>query len=220
MDDANLTTAHRSWNERWATPEGREGWLEPEADVIAAVERLPNHTRPQVLDLGCGVGRHTLYLAAQGFEVWAMDASANGLDVIREEAEKHALSVHLAQGPMTELPYADGQFDYVLAWNVIYHGDGQIVRRCMEEIHRVLRPNGIYQGTMLSKRHKMYGQGREIAPNTFVAEGHGDKNHPHYYCNAAELVDLVRPFEIVSLVDRDQRDDGSLHWHLVAERAP
>ena len=219
MDKADITTAHQTWNERWATPEGRMGWLEPEADVLAAIASLPDHAKPKVLDLGCGVGRHTLFLAAQGFEVSAMDASTNGIDVVRDEAAKHALPVCLAVGAMTDLPYPDSQFDYVLAWNVIYHGDGSIVRRCVEEIHRVLRPHGLYQGTMLSKRHRMFGRGREIAPNTFVADGHGDKIHPHFYCNATELVDLFQPFEIVSLIDRNQGKEGTQHWHLVAERS-
>lgn len=220
MDRSNIATAHQSWNERWATPAGRAGWLEPEADVIDTATGLMENPRPCALDLGCGVGRHALYLAAQGFEVWAMDASSNGIGVVRDEASQHDLPLHLSVGAMTELPYRDGQFDYVLAWNVIYHGDGEIVRRCIREIYRVLRPGGIYQGTMLSKRHHTFGLGRELAPNTFVLDGHGDKSHPHFYCNAVELVALHDPFEIVSLVDRNQGEAGNQHWHLVAERMP
>ncbi len=220
MDKQNIATAHQSWNERWATPEGRTGWLKPEPDVIAVAEELKDKPQPSALDLGCGVGRHALYLATQGFEVWAIDASVNGIGVVRDEASSHALPLHLSVGAMTDLPYRDGQFDYVLSWNVIYHGDGEIVRRCIREIHRVLRPHGIYQGTMLSKRHHTFGLGREIAPNTFVLDGHGDKSHPHFYCDASELVELYRPLDIVSLADRNQGAAGNQHWHIVAERTP
>ena len=47
-------------------------------------------------------------------------------------------------GQMTRLPYAAAQFDYVLAFNVIYHGDAAIVRRVLDEIRRVLKPGGLF----------------------------------------------------------------------------
>src|SRR3546814_1748958 len=87
---------------------------------------------------------------------------------------------------MTELPYADASFDYVLSLNVIYHGDAGVVGRAVAEIYRVLKPGGLFHGTLLSKRNRNYGLGREIAPDTFVIDGaDGDKGHPHCYGDAA-----------------------------------
>jgi hypothetical protein len=71
---------------------------------------------------------------------------------------------------------------------------------------------------MLSKRNDRYGLGREISPNTFIHDAEGDKRHPHYYCNAKELVHLFAGFEIRSLVDREQKRPGSYHWSLTIER--
>ena len=222
MATHDTATAYHAWQARWASAAGRADWIEPEPEVMAVAAGLLGAERPAALDLGCGVGRHALYLAAQGFIVSAYDASDHGIDVTRAEAAQRGLSIALAVGPMTNLPYATGQFDYVLAWNVIYHGDTDVVRQCLAEVRRVLRPGGIYQGTMLSKRHKRYGQGREIAPNTFVLGESGadsDKAHPHFYCNAAEIIDLFRGFDLVSLIDRAQSGPGTQHWHMVAERA-
>ena len=124
---------------------------------------------------------------------------------------------------MTELPFADGAFDYVLAFNVLYHGDPTIVHAAIAEIRRVLKPGGTFQGTMLSKRNAGYGLGTEIAPDTFVRDAgddldDSDKVHPHFYCNAMELVALYAGFELHSLKDAVHRQPGSWHWHLVAER--
>jgi tellurite methyltransferase len=215
----DTATAHHAWQERWATDAGRAAWSDPEAEVMAVVAGLGQPAGMRALDLGCGVGRHALYLAAQGLTVSGLDASPRGVVFVRDEAAKRGLRLGLVVGVMTDLPYGDHQFDYVVGWNVIYHGDGEVVRRCIAEIHRVLRPDGLYQGTMLSKRSRRYGQGRQVAPNTFVQDdGEGDKAHPHFYCDGQEATELFSAFELRSLVDRAHRKPDTYHWRLVARR--
>jgi tellurite methyltransferase len=212
-------TAHRAWNDQWQSETGRADWLDPDPDVAAVVPLLRERGARNVLDLGCGVGRHACFLASAGFEVEAMDASTAGLDYAGRQARNLGLTVTFRDGLMTELPYPDASFDYVLSFNVIYHGDGNVVGRAISEIHRVLKPRGLFHGTLLSKRNNNYGLGKEIAPNTFIVDGaDGDKSHPHFYCNAAELVVLFEDFEILSLFDREHERPGTYHWHLLAER--
>jgi SAM-dependent methyltransferase len=218
-------TAHRAWNDNWSSAEGRADWLVPEADVIAVAEQLKEkHGKLRVLDLGCGVGRHALHFARLGFETVAIDMAEAGLAELRANADREAVIIETRLAPMTALPFEDGAFDYVLAFNVIYHGDPDIVGATVAEIRRVLRAGGTYQGTMLSKRNAGNGVGTEVAPNTFIrtpepgAAHEADKSHPHFYCNAGELVALFEGFELVSLFDREHAKPGSWHWHMVAER--
>lgn len=218
---SETATAHAAWDERWKTADGRADWIDPAIDVRWCARRLLRQGATRALDLGCGVGRHALYLAALGFEVQAMDGAAAGIDHLLDQARSLGLNIEGRSGLMTELPYEDGWFDYVLAYNVIYHGDGAVVRRTLEEIHRVLKPGGTYQGTMLAKRNVTFGRGREIAPNTFVIEdGPSDKAHPHFYCDLGEIAALHAGFEIASVFLQEDRDPGSWHWHLVAEKRP
>ena len=58
-------------------------------------------------------------------------------------AAAQGLTITVCQAPMTELPFEDGQFDHVLSWNVIYHGDETVVRRTLAEVARVLRPGQV-----------------------------------------------------------------------------
>jgi len=210
-------TAHLAWDKRWRTEEGRADWLRPDADVANLIERLRPQGGVRALDLGCGVGRHALAFARAGFETHAMDLSEAGLAELKKSAQSDGLTIETHLAPMTALPFADDSFDFVLSFNVIYHGDPSIVRTAIAEISRVLKPGGIYQGTMLSKRNANYGMGREVAPDTFVLDGDDDKDHPHFYCSAAELVALFDRFELSYLEDKVHSKPGSWHWHMIAD---
>jgi len=156
-------------------------------------------------------------LADHGFAVEAIDGAAAGLDFARREAAARGLRVGLRQADADALPFADESFDYVLSWNVIFHGTMGDVGRRLAEIWRILKPGGLYQGTMLSKRDAQFGRGRPVAPDTFIRGGDA-KAHPHYYCDLAGLAALFAGFELLSLTQEEQRRPGSWHWHILAER--
>ena len=209
-------TADQHWNDQWAGIEAGSKWLTPEEDVKTWAAGLAPGAR--ILDLGAGVGRHALWLAAQGFDVVALDAAAEGLAEIDRIG-----GVETVKARMHALPFADHSFDHVLSWNVIYHGDEDILLRTIGDIRRVLKPGGTYLGTMLSKRRlpceTVKYPGREISRNAWVFDAPGtDKMHPHYFCTAAELLALFSGFECRWLEDREHETPGSWHWHLVMER--
>lgn len=213
-------TAHQYWATEWAQVDGTSKWERPEPEVMAFAENLPPGAA--VLDLGAGVGRHALALARQGFAVTALDAAPEGIAELNRIAAAEGLTIDASTGMMTALPYADGSFDHVLSWNVIYHGDEEVLRATIAEIARVLKPGGTFLGTMLSARRvpveRAKAPGREISRNTWVFEADGDKVHPHYYCNGRDLLELFSAFEVCRLEDREHETPGSWHWHLVLER--
>lgn len=219
--DADTATAFLAWDYRWSSEQGRADWIAPENDVRLIVPELKKRGAVNLLDLGCGIGRHYLFLASQGFKVFGADASPNALELTKQAALEAGLAVDIRHSLMTDLPYENEFFDYVLAWNVIYHGTPDVVNRTLSEIHRVLRPHGVFQGTMLSTRDGYYGSGRRVEVNTFVAEiDDEEKRHPHFYCNGPELVSLLKGFEILSLQLCEQKRPGSYHWNIVAEKTP
>lgn len=210
-------TADRHWNDQWAALQPGSKWRSPEPDVQDWAATLAPGAR--ILDLGAGVGRHALWLAGQGFAVTALDAAPEGLAEIAR-----AGGVETVEARMDALPFAPGAFDHVLSWNVIYHGDEDVLLRTIAEIRRVLKPGGSFLGTMLSKRRlhheRAAAPGHEISRNTWVFEAApgSDKNHPHYFCTAAELLALFAGFEVSWLQDREHEKPGSHHWHLLMER--
>ncbi len=214
-----LDTAHQTWNEIWATEAGKEAWSTADPEVVETGRSVLLRGGKKALDVGAGLGRHTLALARIGFEVAALDASQTGVEQISQTAGNEQLPVTAHVGKMDELPFDDGAFDYLVSYNVIYHGDGEIVRRTVKEFSRVLKQGGMLFLTMMSKRNAHYGVGEEIAPGTFVVPGaSGDKIHPHFYCNAAELVGILDGFELLKLADIEQKPTH-WHWHLTAVKA-
>lgn len=222
--DQPLDTAHQAWDGYWQDPMAREIWETPERAVLDLVGPLRARGSTRVLDLGAGVGRNALALAAAGFDVIATDASEAGLNQIQEKAAATGLRVATARCPFSQIAVADDSVDHVLAWNVLYHGDGDLFAAALRECRRVLHDGGTLQFTMLSKRHRRFGLGEQVRPDTFVDHaGEGDKAHPHFFVDAAGLSAALAEahFEVLSLVDVDQCPPGKQpnqwHWTALAE---
>jgi 2-polyprenyl-3-methyl-5-hydroxy-6-metoxy-1,4-benzoquinol methylase len=218
----SLDSAHLAWDDVWRDREARAPWEEPEPSVLALLDELVARGA-EVLDVGAGVGRHALRFARAGLGVVALDASREGIRQIRDRARASDLAVKTCVAAFADLPLRDGSFDHVLAWNVVYHGDEAIVRAALRECARVLRPDGTFQLTMLSKHHRSFGVGRRIGRDTFVdVEAADDKAHPHFYVDVADLTALVGEagFSLVSVSEDDQQAPGSEHWTVLATRGP
>lgn len=114
----------------------------PDPDVVEVLGLLGERGARRVLDVGCSPGRDALLLAGHGLETHAVDLAAAGLDHLREEARLRGLDVAACPAAMTDLPYPNASFDYVLAFNVVCHGEPAVVRRAIAEIRRVFRPRG------------------------------------------------------------------------------
>ena len=99
-----------------------------------------------------------------------------------ETAQARGISLGVRQGTADALSFDDGSFDFVLSWDVIHHGTLGDVWRPLAEIWRVLKPGGLYQGTMLPTRNINYGRGRTVAPDTFVRDPAEEPGHPRPLC--------------------------------------
>lgn len=96
----------------------------------------------RTLDHGCGAGRHLVFLAGLGLDVYGFDHSEEAL---REAARRApGLVDRLTRGSMFDLrdQYEDGMFDTVLSWAVLYECPLAGFVAAIGEVERVLRPGG------------------------------------------------------------------------------
>jgi tellurite methyltransferase len=112
----------KTWEAAWQERHSHELWSVPDPKVVALLETLRGESAETVLDLGFGLGRHVILFAGEGFDTYGIEPTRSWFAYCEEWLEAEGLRADIRIGEMTELPYENGFFDFVLSWNVIYHG--------------------------------------------------------------------------------------------------
>ena len=107
------------------------------AFVSSALDLEPGS---QIMDVGCGYGRHAMELAARGYQVVALDLSLPLLLRGADEAQRRGLNINFVHGDMRELSFED-QFDgaYCL-FSTFGYFDEEANKKTARGIAKALRP--------------------------------------------------------------------------------
>lgn len=210
----------------WAQVAGAERarWLEPDGDVMVFASRLHKEAARRVYDLGCGLGRHTVYLAQQGFDVCASDISPESLAQTARWLQSEGLRAEVVSSDITRIPYPDACFDAVLAFNVVYHATSEGVAQCLQEVHRVLRSGGLCFVTFNSTLSDDWGKGRKLDDYTYVKVGGIEDGIPHHFIDRPQMERLMTGFDLLRITHKDEwlPEAGQLsraaHWHVLARK--
>ena len=202
-----------SW-ERIYTKHGRVQ-LDVLDTAIQAADIFIENGFEDILDLGCGTGRHTLLLADRGFNVHACDISETGIKMTRELIEDSGLSnVTYSIQDMYNLNLDSNTQDGILCIWVQGHGIREEISKGIREAYRVLKKGGIFYTDFVTSDDSTYGIGDEIAPDTFVGGRPGEEGIPHYYTTVEELKELFDIFDEVKIENKIYRfndNEGNTH---------
>jgi len=156
--------------------------------------------RPIGLDLGCGKGRHVITMAELGIEAHGVDLSKVAVEFARKWLDSRNLQGEVRQGSIDTIPYNDGTFDFVVCHGVLDHMVNDLRRRGIEEVWRVLKPNGLFFFSVISKEDSAYGEGQLIEEDTWILPEGFEKNIPQAFFSRERLIREFILFEVESVV--------------------
>ena len=150
---------------------------------------LPDH---RILDMGCGGGILTEYLAREGFSVTGIDQSAGALAVARRHAAMMGLPVNYLQGDVYNLGFADECFDAVVSCDFLEHI--RDLDRALAGMCRVLKPGGLFVFDTIARNENTVREmmAREVE-GTVIQPGTHD---PVLFVNPEELQSLCDQYGV------------------------
>jgi SAM-dependent methyltransferase len=112
-------------------------------EVDRVIKLIKIEPKAYILDLCCGIGRHSLELARRGYQVTGVDRTRGYLDKARKQAKEEGLDIEFVQGDMRFFSRPD-TFDIVISMftSFSYFEDPQEDKRVVENVFKSLRPGG------------------------------------------------------------------------------
>ncbi|GEM_PF-2148499 len=109
-----------------------------------------------VLDLGCGFGRNSNWLASKGAIVDAVNINEEELNEARKRASELNVKVNYVKADAGVLPFSDSSFDVILDAGCTHMCEKETQERFVLEARRILKTGGYLQYFGFSKEHPGY----------------------------------------------------------------
>jgi SAM-dependent methyltransferase len=178
-------------------------WNNPSEESYFLLNRWKEKRFARFLDLGCGLGRHSLLFAKNGFRVDSFDLSNAAIETLeKKRAALRLENISCAVGDMVELPYSDNSFDCLLAYHVISHTDSQGIRIILKEINRVLKNGGEFFLSLCSKDSWSFQKAGypTCDENTIIKVEDGPEDGiPHFYSDEKTIAELFCDFNLINV---------------------
>jgi ubiquinone/menaquinone biosynthesis C-methylase UbiE len=172
----------------------------------------------KAVDLGCGSGRHLKLLVESGISsVTGIDNSFNALRICRKNYSS------LLQSDNLDLPIKEKSIDIAVAWGSLHYNHKRELPRMIDEIMRILKPEGVLFATLRSERDTLMKKGRHLGNDVWQTnlddiEGSlvsffSESELNEYFCRFSSLNYGIMERSIIG-------DTGKLvsHWVIFAEK--
>ncbi len=146
-----------SWDNVWEEVFQKNAWGKyPDESFVRFVARNFYRVTPRlsvkILEVGCGPGANIWFMAREGFDAYGIDGSATAIAQAGQYLADEELKANLTVGDIIRLPYADQQFDAVADNACLCHNAAVHMPQILTEIHRVLKPGGLFYSRTFTDR--------------------------------------------------------------------
>ena len=199
-------------------------WLTPCEESYYFCEKWQHEGRRSILDLGCGLGRHSILFAKKGFKTTSVDISEYSISHLREWEQREHVYIRSKICDIKKLPFPDSAFDCIFSYHAISHTDSVGIHQILSEIKRVIKPGGEVYLTICSKDTWAFKEAGfpKVDENTVLKLREGNhKGSPHFYVNLEEVLWLFGDFKIDRIRHTDDcynqgKIQHTMHYYITA----
>jgi ubiquinone/menaquinone biosynthesis C-methylase UbiE len=135
-----------------------------------------------VLDCGAGGNWPPLGLFHEfGYETYGIELDDTQVQKSKKFELLHGMILNIAKGDMRHLPFEDNSISFVYSYNSIFHMKKQDIALAVNEIKRVLKPNGLCFINFLSLNNFGFEKGEKVGENEFLEDEDGEKVLHSYF---------------------------------------
>lgn len=199
----------------------------PELIILKSKTELPRGAT--IIDVGCGTGRHSIYLANQNYNVIGVDSSENAINELRKKIiDFYQLNIEVFVGDFSKLNFNQDYFDAGIAWRIFHIGFENVRQRIVASFHRVLKPGSVAflsmaaaQGAIFEERKRNCPKPKEYNTLEYISEGN---LHTKHYFEKKELPQFLTGFEILDVNLFDEHSGHGkkalpqTYWSIIAKK--
>lgn len=168
----------------------------------------------QVLDYGFGAAANLIHLARRGFVMTGVEVSPSANEIAKKRCAQESVQADLQLFAGGKLPFDNASFDAVIAWQVLYYNNWESFFSAMREIERVIRPRGIFIGTMAAVGDVSHKMGKPLGDCEYISEVPGQEGA---HLLIVEKDDLQRcfPNRSITVGEFYYQFDGAQSRHFI-----
>ena len=175
-----------------------------------------------ILDFGCGDGRHLEMIARAGIkDIIGVDYNSTAIEVAKNRCQKYSIKLYQnnQNSNLKDLIQRDN-LDCVVCWGITLTNAYYMISEIFKQFTKILKPNGKVIANWRAQDDSLYGDGKEIAKDTFVIQRDSHKGLLYYIPNLDDIKEIYRGanLEIISIdSERFTTDNGKIinSWHII-----
>ena len=112
----------------------------------------------RTIDLGCGIGNYSIYLAAKGFTVTGIDISSVAIEIAKKSAkEKNTICKFFVADLFGDLGDVGHDYEFAYDWELLHHITPEKRLIYVKHVFNLLKPNGRYMSISFSENDPYFG---------------------------------------------------------------